>query len=979
MKTKHSLGLKFALAAIPLAFLQACGPSSTEKNTAASAVKQLASFQTTEHGVLINPVNQQTKLLRLEVMSDAIIRVTALPHDKLTSLTDSLVVTASPVGNFTVEQQGEQVLVKTSQVTAVASLIDGSVNFIDKNGKVTLSEATRAFAPVSKDPVSPAPDSYAVRQQWNKGTEEGFFGLGQHQNGQVNYAGENVELTTHNLEISIPMVVSTNNYGVLWDNASITEFGDPQGSHPFFNDFDLFDADGKPGGLTAHYYDGDKLLLTRVEKGPNYQYLANNNVREFPFPEELGEVNQPRIVWEGSISTDKTGVHKFKMYNSGYGKLTIGGKQLLDRWRMNWNPWYHNTQAEFTANEPQTIKIEWDSQGGYMFLEHSDPLPKDEQYSLSFASESGKAIDYYYIAGDDADDIISGYRTLTGKAVLLPKWVYGFWQSRERYMNQQELLDVVKEYRKRKIPLDNIVLDWSYWPQDAWGSHKFDLKNFPDPKKMVEEVHAMNANIMISVWPKFYATTDNYKELDAKGYMLSNNVEKEGNLDWIGPGYLNGFYDPYPKESQEIFWRQIEENLNVLGFDAWWLDASEPDMHSNLSISKRKENMTSLSIGSGTEYFNSYGLANAEGVYIGERQTDPDKRAFILTRSGFAGQQRAGAAIWSGDTVPRWSNMKEQIAAGIGVGLAGMPNWTFDIGGFTPEDKYRYTSNGTVGNFSGLEDQDIAPWQELNLRWFQFGAFVPIFRSHGQNPYREIYNLADEGTDVYNSLVYYTKLRYQLMPYIYSEAGKMYLQDNTLMRGLVMDFPADKSAINLNDAYMFGPAFLVNPVYEYEARTRDVYLPAGANWYDFYTGEWLKGGQHIDADAPLTRMPLYVKAGSIVPTGADIQFVYDKPKGPITINVYTGADGHYTLYNDDGKTYNYEQGQYSTIELSYDDTKGELTIGERQGEFNGMLDKRTINIRWIGTQSGMANSLSDAVSQTVEYLGKQLKVSQSSP
>ena len=974
MRLHKGLALRLALMALPLTWLTACSEPAT---TTASevAVKQLGSFQPTEHGVLIQLPQQHTQLLRLEVMSERIIRVTALPHNQLSAVGKSLVVTAQPQGQFTVEQQGEQLLLKTSQLTAVASLLDGAVHFIDKQGQITLAETKREFGPVTQDPVQAAADSYALQQQWNKNTDEGFFGLGQHQNGQVNYAGEHVELTTHNLVISIPLVVSTRNYGVLWDNASITQFGDAKGAQPFFDHFQLFDASGNPGGLTAEYYDGDKLIFSRIEQGPNYQYLANNNVREFPFPKELGELKQPRVIWKGAISTTQAGMHKFRLYNSGYAKLSIGGKLLLDRWRMNWNPWYHRTQAEFSPGVAQNIELEWDSQGGYIFLEHNKPLPKEDQYSLSFASESGKAIDYYYIAGDKADDIISGYRTLTGKAVLLPKWVYGFWQSRERYTNQQQLLDVVKEYRKRKIPLDNIVLDWSYWPEDAWGSHKFDPKHFPDPKKMVDEVHALNANIMISVWPKFYASTDHYKELDAKGYMLSNNVEKEKNLDWIGQGYLNGFYDPYPEESQQIFWRQIAENLNVLGIDAWWLDASEPDMHSNLSIKKRKENMTPLSIGSGTEYFNSYGLANAEGVYVGERQTDPDKRAFILTRSGFAGQQRAGAAIWSGDTVPRWSNLKEQIAAGIGVGLAGMPNWTFDIGGFTPEDKYRWKKDGSaIGHFSGLQPEDQAPWQELNLRWFQFGAFAPIFRSHGQNPYREIYNLADEGSEVYNSLVYYTKLRYQLLPYIYSEAGKMYLNDNTLMRGLVMDFPTDKTAIHLNDQYMFGPAFLVSPVHEYQARSRAVYLPQGADWYDFYSGEKLSGGQHIQAAAPLDKMPLYVKAGSIVPTGEDIQFVNDKPDAPITLNIYTGADGHYSLYNDDGQSYDYEKGHYSTIELRYDDAKGQLTLGKRQGEYKGMQKNISFQIRWIGAADGMAKSLTGPITQTIEYVGEELVV-----
>lgn len=967
----------FALGIIPLALLQACNSGSEQANANISSQKQLGQFEQTDNGIIVTLAESSADKVRLQVISDKIIHVTALPGDDLSVVPDSLMVVAKADAKFKVEQSGEKVQLKTSQISAEVSLIDGTVIFKDAQGKTLLAETNRGtFDPVTEDPVTPDADSYAVRQQWNKGTDEGFFGLGQHQNGQVNYAGENVELTTYNLEITIPFVVSTRNYGVLWDNASVTQFGDPQKSQPLNADLVLYDADGNEGGLTANYYDGDKLIFSRVEADPNYQFLANNSVREFPFPKELGEVKNPHVVWEGSIEAKTSGVHKFRMYSSDYASLSIDGKELLNRWRMNWNPWYHNTEIELTAGQKTPIKIDWQSNGGYFRLLHNDPLPHDEQYSLSFASETGKAIDYYFVAGKDTDDVISGYRQLTGKAVMLPKWVYGFWQSRERYMNQDELVDVVKEYRKREIPLDNIVLDWSYWPQDAWGSHQFDKKHFPDPKKMVDEVHKLNANIMISVWPKFYPTTDNYKELDAKGYMLSKNVEQEHNLDWIGPGYENGFYDPYPQEAQQIFWRQIRDNLNVLGFDAWWLDASEPDIHSNLSFRKRKEIMSPLSVGSGAEYFNSYALPNAEGVYKGERLTDPDKRAFILTRSGFGGIQRAGAAIWSGDTVPRWSNLHEQIAAGISVGLSGMPNWTFDIGGFTPEDKYRYSADGIVGHYSGMAKELVPEWQELNLRWFQFGAFVPIFRSHGQNPYREIYNLADEGSEVYDNLVYYTKLRYHLMPYIYSEAIKMNQQDGTLMRGLVMDFPEDKTAINLNDEYMFGPAFLVNPVYEMGARSREVYLPQGSKWYDFNTGKLFEGGQTIQADAPLTQMPLFVKAGSIVPSGPDIQTVYEKLDAPITLNVYTGANGQYTLYNDDGKTYRYEQGEFSAIPIAYDDTSGTLTIDSRQGEFDGMVKQRTFHIHWFdGDENADSPSKLDVTAhQSVQYDGTTIRI-----
>ncbi|MGL1958454.1 MAG: DUF5110 domain-containing protein [Colwellia sp.] len=976
------VGRNLALGIIPLALLQACGNESAKAPTEpVSAVTQaLATVQQLPNGIVVTLADSaanDAKNIRLQVVSDKVIHVTSIAHDDFSSVVGSLMVldeAENASAPFKLIQQADKVLVKTSQITAQVSLTDGKVSFQNAQGETVLTEAARSFSEVTEDPVTPDADSYAVRQQWNKGTDEGFFGLGQHQNNQVNYAGENVELTTYNLEITIPFIVSTRNYGVLWNNASVTNYGDPEKSHALSEDFTLYDADGKKGGLTAKYYDGEKLLLTRVEKDVDYQFYSNNTNYLNPFPKELVDVKSPRVVWEGQIEAKTSGTHKFRMYSSGYAKLSLGGEALLDRWRMGWNPWYHNTQVEMTAGEKTAIAIDWDSQGGFFNLLHNEPMAHDDQYSLSFASESGKAIDYYFVAGENADEIIAGYRQLTGKSVMLPKWVYGFWQSRERYMNQDELVDVVKEYRERKIPIDNIVLDWSYWPENAWGSHDFDKNNFPDPKKMVDEVHALNTNIMISVWPKFYPTTDNYKELAAKGYMLSANVDIEENVDWIGKGYLNGFYDPYPEEAQQIFWRQLEEKINVHGFDAWWLDASEPDIHSNLTFRKRKEIMSPLSIGSGAEFFNSYALANAEGVYKGERKTDGHKRAFILTRSGFGGIQRTGSAIWSGDTVPRWSNLKEQIGAGIGVGLAGMPNWTFDIGGFTPEDKYRTTSKGFVGHYSGLDDKDVANWQELNLRWFQFGAFVPMFRSHGQNPYREIFNIADKGSDVYESMVYYTKLRYRLMPYIYSEAGKMYHEDGTLMRGLVMDFPTDKTAINLDDQYMFGPAFLVNPVHEFEARTRSVYLPEGTTWYDFYTGKTFKGGQTIDAEAPLVHMPLFVKAGSIIPTGGEKQHVYDNLEAPITLNIYTGANGQYTLYNDDGKSYDYEQGKFTNIAISYDDAAGTVTIGERQGAFDSMIKSRTFNIRFISGESKDAANFDAKADQSVQYTGKALTV-----
>ncbi|WP_185234675.1 TIM-barrel domain-containing protein [Teredinibacter franksiae] len=960
---------KLLMAACMLVVGTACSP----KNEGDHKTAQSASYKVTETGVVVLPTSGAAKSVQLEAVSDSIIHVLAAPTTEV-AMPESIMVVTKPSAAFTVSEADGVVTLKTAKASATVAIVNGRVDFFDAAGKPLAKEAgVREFSAVTSDPVTPDADSFALRQAFERGETERLYGLGQFQNGQINLAGQNVELTTYNLIISIPFMVSTNNYGVLWDNNSVTNFGDTEFAKPLAEDLKLFDAEGKEGGLTARYYDGDKLVLTRVESDPDYQFLSQGTNRANPFPKEVAESENLRIEWEGSFESATAGTHEFKMYSSGYAKLSIDDELVLDRWRMNWNPWYHNINTNVTAGKRHTLKIDWTPGNGYFRLLHRDPLPADQQALTSFKSETGKAISYYLVAGESADEIIAGYRTLTGKSVMLPRWAYGFWQSRERYKSDEELLGALKEYRDRKIPIDNIVLDWSYWPTDAWGSHDFDPEFFPDPSGMVKKVHDMNAQIMISVWPKFYPSTDNYKELNAKGYMLNRNIE-DGNLDWIGDGYPNGFYDAFAEGGRDIFWKQINEKINVHGFDAWWLDAVEPDMHSNTSWSKRKEFMSPNAIGSGAEHFNAYSVPHAEGVYENDRASEPEKRVFILTRSGFGGIQRTGSAIWSGDTVSRWSNLKEQISAGIGTSLAGMPNWTMDIGGFTPEDRFR--SNATdkpfVGPFTALDNGQVSEWQELNVRWYQFGAFVPLYRAHGQNPYREIYNIAPEGSEVYNSMVWYTRLRYRLMPYIYSIAGDMYHKDATLMRGLVMDFPKDEIAGNLNDQYMFGPSILVSPVYENGARSRNLYLPAGTSWYDFYTGAKSDGGQHVEAAAPLNRMPLYVKAGSIIPTAPEVQYADQILNAPITLNVYTGADGNFELYEDDGRSYGYEKGEWSRIPFSYNEAAGTLTLGKRQGTFPGMAEVRSVKIRWISGVMEAAADFDSAIAETIEYTGEAL-------
>jgi alpha-D-xyloside xylohydrolase len=923
------------------------------------------------HGLTVTLREGQVKKVRLQVFADDIVRVTATPQAEVGDLPDYLMVTAQPeVVSFEVTTTANAVELKTRRLTARVNLRSGNVVFFDHLGSPLLAEADRVFAQPIDDPGQQDADSYSVQQHFLRDGNEGFYGLGQQQNGLVNYAGHSVELTTHNLAIAVPFLVSSKNYGILWNNAAVSRFGDPRPASPLMGGFELFDMDGNKGGLTVTYFDGDRKLLSRTESDTNYQFLKRADQREFPLPAEVADAQDLRILIEGTLAAKHTGKYTLNMYSSGYATLSIDGEVKVDRWRMNWNPWYHPLDMVWQRGEKKALSVAWKPDGGYLRLLQNSPQPEGR---MSLTSDTGKAIDYFFCVGDDKDQVISGYRRLTGKSVLLPKWAYGFWQSRERYKTQQEILDVLKEYRAREIPIDNIVLDWSYWPEDAWGSHDFDPTYFPDPKGLVDGVHALNANIMISVWPKFYPETENYQELNAKGYMFNKNIE-DRNFDWIGPGYLNTFYDAFAPEARQIFWRQMNEKLNTLGFDAWWLDAVEPDIHSNLSFTRRKELMTPNALGTGAEYFNAYALPHAEAVYQGDRNSDPNKRVFILTRSGFGGIQRTASAIWSGDIVSRWSDLKDQIAAGVGVGLSGVPNWTFDIGGFTPEDRYRRGKNGAVGSVSDMDAEQVEAWQELNTRWFQFGAFVPLFRSHGQNPYREIFNIAERGTDAYASMVWYTKLRYRLMPYIYSAAGDMYHKDSTLMRGLVMDFAADPAVKNIHDQYMFGPALLINPVYEYQARSRSVYLPAGGDWFDFYSGEKFAGGQNITAAAPYQRIPVFVKAGAIVPIGPEVQYVDERPSSPITLYVYTGADGRYELYEDDGKTYAYEKGAYSRIPFHYDNATGILTIGKRSGEFPQMLAERTFHVRWISGARSDALDFTAKPDATVSYSGRPVMV-----
>ncbi|MFD2284961.1 TIM-barrel domain-containing protein [Pedobacter petrophilus] len=773
----------------------------------------------------------------------------------------------------------------------------------------------------------------------------------------MNYKGKQVMLQQYNTDVAIPFLLSNKNYGILWDNYSITKVGDVRDFQPL-SSLALFSKEGDQGWLTATYTDQKNRAKTiqRAESTINYSFLSD--MKNFPDSFKLAD---GMVKWEGKVSSGFSGLHQFSVKYAGYIKVWINGKLLVDKWRQAWNPGSAVVEAEMQKDKKYDFKIEWipDGSESYLAVKCLVPVAKEATDQYAFSSEAGDEINYYFVSGANADEVISGYRTLTGKAVLMPKWAMGFWQSRERYKTQAELLEVVKEYRARKIPLDNIVLDWQYWKPDSWGTHEFDKTRFPDADAMIKTLHnTYHTRLMVSVWPKFYSGNANYELMNKNGFLYKRNIA-DGRKDWLG--YPSTFYDAFNPKARSMFWSLMNKSLYTKGVDAWWMDATEPDIHSNLPVTERKQLMNPTFLGSATKYFNAFPLQNSKGVYEGQREANPNDRVFILTRSAYGGLQRYAAATWSGDIASRWEDMKAQIAAGINFSLSGLPYWTMDIGGFSVERRYEKPNAA-----------NLAEWRELNTRWYQFGAFVPLFRSHGQFPFREMYNIAPSGHPAYSSMLYYNKLRYRLMPYIYSLAGNAYQKDHTIMRGLIMDFASDPKVNDIRDQYLFGPSLMINPVYQYGATSRKVYLPGQNGWYDLYSGAYLKGGQTITAKAPYSQMPVYVKAGAIIPYGPEILYTAEKPADPITLYVYTGQDAAFTLYEDDGLSYGYEKGAFTTIDLKHSESGKTLTIADRKGSFQGMLQNRTFNIIRITPNKAKPLDFNQTPEKTLRYNGKQM-------
>lgn len=700
--------------------------------------------------------------------------------------------------------------------------------------------------------------------------------------------------------------------------------------------------------------------------------LLKENENSKPFTPMKDADRDTYTVYQGFITDKEEGLY-------GLGQLQNG--QMMQR---NMNKVLIQGNVEDVSPIFQSTKgygVFWDN--------YSATTYTDNENETSFSSEVGDCIDYYFMYGGSADGVIAQVRALTGEVPMMPLWSYGFMQSKERYKSQEETVGVVKKYRELGIPLDCIIQDWQYWGHNyLWNAMDFRNPSFDNPKAMIDSIHGMNARMMISIWSSFGPATKPYRTLDKEGLLFNIETWPQSGVEGWPPNmeYPSGVrvYDCYNPKARDIYWDYLNKGIFQLGMDGWWMDSTEPD-HFNW---KDSDFDRQTYLGSYRSVRNAYPLMTVGGVYDHQRAETSDKRVIILTRSGFLGQQRYASNVWSGDVQSSWDMFRKQITAGLNFSLTGMPHWNSDLGGFFAG------SYNTNGNASATRNP---MYQELYVRWLQFGVFCPMMRSHGADTPREFFWYGKAGEPVYDALVDAVKLRYSLLPYIYSTAWEVSHKQSTFMRALYMDFLNDKNTWKIGNEYMFGKAFLVAPVLHAQytpeqkqnilkenegwnkttnnqvnfslnvdftqSKEMEVYLPSGNKWYNYWTNENFDGGQKLKIKTSLDRIPVFVRAGSIIPIGPDVQYTNEKKWDNLIINVYPGADGTFTLYEDEGDNYNYESGAYTEIQMKWNDTKRILTIDARKGEYNGMLTKRNFTIR-----------TADGKEKVITYSGKKINV-----
>lgn len=712
-------------------------------------------------------------------------------------------------------------------------------------------------------------------------------------------------------------------------------------------------------------------IITYAKPNGDALLIEQENVKAFTPVNDAGRSTYS--VYQGFTTSKEEGLYGLGQLQNGQMMQRGMTKHLVQGNVEDVSPFFQSTKG---------YGVFWDNYSGTTYT--------DNEQETSFCSEVGDCIDYYFMYGGSADGVIAEVRALTGDVPMMPLWSYGFMQSKERYKSQEETVGVVKKYRELGIPLDCIIQDWQYWGHNyLWNAMDFQNPAFSRPKDMIDEVHALNARMMISIWSSFGPATKPYRALDKEGLLFDIETWPQSGVDGWPPNleYPSGVrvYDAYSPKARDIYWEHLNKGIFQLGMDGWWMDSTEPDHFNH----KESDFDRQTGLGSYRSVRNAYPLVSVGGVSDHQRALTQDKRVIILTRSGFLGQQRYGSNVWSGDVQSSWDMFRKQITAGLNFSLTGMPHWNSDLGGF-----FAGSYNTSWGDNSATRNP---MYQELYVRWLQFGVFCPMMRSHGADVPREFYWYGKKGEPIYDALVDAVKLRYTLLPYIYSTSWDVTHNRSTFMRALFMDFVNDKQTWNVNDEYMFGKAFLVAPVLhaqytpevqqktleENEGWNRDskksaktpiltdfthsknmeVYLPAGTRWYNFWTNEAIEGGQKLVISTTLNRIPLFVRAGSIVPCGPDVQYTGEKKWDNLTLCVYPGENGNFTLYEDEEDNYNYENGAYTEIPMNWDNASRILTIGARKGEYNGMLQKRQFIVKAI-----------DGNSKTVTYTGKKIRV-----
>lgn len=829
-------------------------------------------------------------MLHIIPMTENSVRI-QLRAENAKELQELILVEKLDVPVFKVAENNKEIQLKTKSLTVVFDKEEKSLKFKDKEGKIFLSEKSAGRKMTLNDANEYA--SFTVEQRFDSPDNEFLFGLGQFQDGHYNLRNVSRKLTQVNTQIAIPFLYSNKGYGILWHQYGLTEF----------NPNDNFIALSKE--------------IKSSEKGKEEEVTTTSGTQK---------VLQKEVIYKGKFTLEREGQYSIMLDLGDMDNrhlVIIDDKKIIDQSNL-WLPPTVSKLLNLTAGEHE-VKI----------ICNSANTPKlsfrKTDNSTTFRSSFAQCLDYVVFKGKNADEVISTYRTVSGKSPLLPLWAYGFWQCRERYISSDHLINTIKEFRARKLPVDVIVQDWQYWGNNGWGVPQFDEKNYPNPAGFIKELHDLNARFTVSIWSNPDKNSVIGKQFDTKGLYIPNTKW----LDYFNP------------ETQKRYWNTLNDNLFSKGVDSWWMDATEPENDALTGTLTHQ--------GPGNFYRLTYPLFVSQSVYEGQRKTNLQKRVAILTRSAFAGQHRYGTINWSGDIGGNWDSFKRQIVSGMNFTLTGMPYWTTDIGGFFRPGAGQYTDE----NF-----------HELLTRWFQWGAFSTIFRIHGYQTETEPWKY---GSKVEENMRKMLNLRYTLIPYIYSETSKI-KEGSTFMRPLVMDFQNDENAVNQPYEYMFGSSILVAPITEAGIKQWQVYLPKDTNWIDFWTGKSFKGGQKIEINAEIDKIPLFIKAGSILPFGSEMQYTAEKKWDDLEIRIYEGADGEFTLYEDEGDNYNYENGKYATITFKWNDLKKILTINKQQGSFPEMIKQRRFKIIKISSDHLESDASAKELEKIISYNGNQISV-----